>query len=559
MGRAIGPLTLTFMGATLGCMAPAGASLLPLQSTAGEPARAVAGATHPSALAAVRLRDMLQQAHDNRDGTRLLARKLSVEAALLPAFIVQDLAHGCASQDLARSMAHTYGPPDAAWQAGTAWSAVPFRHAPPIEPGWACPSGMAWRVRATTERLCCAGPEPAVAIDWVIESDGLLTTATAERFEPALMPAELDFPLLPWGLSLQWDRTSGQALDHSGRSHSETWPASAPILANPDDMFDTFDAIRVQQWLSRRASPASRTQRCPEPPAHADNLARRPCTLPINLDRGPLRWHDPTAYTLTQHGSLHERVESFRPVRLIPNIPRLRAIIEWRSWPTDDVDGAASCQANGPIERPCRAPSRIRIVSDGREQAIITFGRFELVQRGAPIERSTHEPPWIAVRQAIEARDAVTLIALVLGSQDGLGTMQARARMGLELAIQALDAAIEAGWTTDALRQVAPELVERCLDRLSPGELMWLTLDATVASRGTIAVLAATRLSRHDQAGTDERAWASMALPSLWAWLHEPPLDESPLGARRQMCDRALRPILLGDPDATIIGKGSSP
>jgi hypothetical protein len=123
--------------------------------------------------------------------------------------------------------------------------------------------------------------------------------------------------------------------------------------------------------------------------------------------------------------------------------------------------------------------------------------------------------------------------------------------MGIEQALQALDAAIESGWTLDALRTVAPELIDRCLSRLTPTELTQLTLDATLASRGTIAVLAAARLAQHEHAGADERAWATMALPSLWAWLHAPPVDDSPLGARRLTCDRALRPILLSEQHRT--------
>ncbi|MBU6210453.1 MAG: hypothetical protein KGR22_11140, partial [Planctomycetes bacterium] len=209
---------------------------------------ALGGESNATSIAAERLRDMLQRAHEERDGARLVARKLSVESALLPAFIVQDLAHGCANQDMASSMSYTYGAADAERCASWVWPMGVAGPAAPIEPGWTCPAGMAWRVRATTERLVCAGPEPAVAIDWIIESDGTSTSAIAERFEPALMPAELDFPLLPWGLSLRWDHDRGHALDHSGQSHTERWLAAAPVLANPDDMFDTFDAVRVHQW-----------------------------------------------------------------------------------------------------------------------------------------------------------------------------------------------------------------------------------------------------------------------------------------------------------------------
>jgi NitT/TauT family transport system permease protein len=78
------------------------------------------------------------------------------------------------------------------------------------------------------------------------------------------------------------------------------------VLANPDDMFDTFDALRVQQWLSRWR-PAGRTE-----------LALLgPCVQTIKLDHGPLRWHDPSAFTLTRHGSRRDRSERFRPVRLL--------------------------------------------------------------------------------------------------------------------------------------------------------------------------------------------------------------------------------------------------
>jgi len=497
---------------------------------------ALGGESLPASLAAERLRDMLQRAHEERDGVRLVARKLSVESALLPAFIVQDLAHGCASQDLARSMSYTYDAADVVQCAGWFWPMGVSSPTATIEPGWICPAGMAWRVRATTERLVCAGPEPAVAIDWIIESDGRSTSAIAERFEPALMPAELDFPLVPWGLSLRWDRARGYALDHSGQSHTESWLATAPILANPDDMFDTFDALRVQHWLSCWPPRASLRSLGREPFPGIGDLAQAPVPQTINLDHGPLHWHDPTAFTLVHHGSMQDRAESFRPLRLIPNIRGLRAIIEWAPWPIDPLSTT---------DRPSRVPHCIRIVSDEREQAIITFGRFELVPRGSSIDHEAPEPPWHAVRQAIEARDAVALTALVLHAQDGLGTVRARARMGIEQAMQAVDAAIEAGWSLELLRTVAPDLLERCMNRLAPAELMWLTLDATMASRGTLAVLAATRLSRHEQASADERAWATMALPSLWAWLHEPPADDSPLGARRLACDRALRPILI--------------
>jgi hypothetical protein len=490
------------------------------------------GDPNPSDLAADRLRDMLQRAHEERDGARLVARKLSVESALLPAFIVQDLAHGCASQDVARSLSYTYGGPDDRRLGSLSGILDSFGPRAPMEPGWDCPPGMAWRVRATTERTCSAGPEPAVAIDWVIESDGRSTTAIAERFEPALMPAELDFPLLPWGLVLRWDGAGGHALDRSGQSHAESWVATAPVLANPDDMFDTFDALRVQQWLSRWR-PAGRTE-----------LALLgPCVQTIELDHGPLRWHDPSAFTLTRHGSRRDRSERFRPVRLLPNVPGLRAIIEWRSCPADP---------------PSRVPSRVRLISNEGEQAIITFGRFELVPQGSTVDHPIPEPPWSAVRQALAARDHITLTALVLHAQDGLGMVQARARMGIELAIQALDAAIEEGWTLEHLRRMAPELLDRCLSRLTPPELTRLTLDATVASRGTLAVLAATRLLQHGAASAEERAWATMALPSLWAWLHEPPADDSPLAARRLACDRALRPIMLGEPSGLALGSGGS-
>ena len=67
---------------------------------------ALGGESNATSIAAERLRDMLQRAHDERDGARLVARKLSVESALLPAFIVQDLAHGCANQDMAISMSY---------------------------------------------------------------------------------------------------------------------------------------------------------------------------------------------------------------------------------------------------------------------------------------------------------------------------------------------------------------------------------------------------------------------------------------------------------------------
>lgn len=499
---------------------------------------ALGGESNATSIAAERLRDMLQRAHEERDGARLVARKLSVESALLPAFIVQDLAHGCASQDMARSMSYTYGSADDLQHAAIIRPPGAFWPGASHEPGWTCPPGMAWLVRATTERLCCAGPEPAVAIDWLIESDGTSTTAIAERFEPALMPAELDFPLLPWGLSLHWDHERGHALDHSGQSHTERWLAAAPALANPDDMFDTFDAVRVHQWLSHQLWPApSRALHQGHSPRHGE-LGHRPGVHTIALDHGPLRWHDPHAYTLMHHGSSQDRAEPFRPVRLIPNITGLRAIIEWAPWPIDPSSST---------DRPTRVPHRIRIVSDEREQAIITFGRFELVQRGATTAYAAHDPPWVALRQAIDDRDAITFTALVLRAQDGLGTVQSRARMGIEQAIQALDAAIDAGWSLALLRTVAPELLERCMSRLTPAELVWLTLDATTASRGTLAVLAATRLSQHAQASPDERTWASVALPSLWAWLHEPPADDSPMGARRLACDRALRPILLGE------------
>jgi hypothetical protein len=314
-------------------------------------------------------------------------------------------------------------------------------------------------------------------------------------------------------------------------------------------MFDTFDAMRVQHWLSRwppRASPES-WGRGPFP--GIGDLAQAPGPQTIDLDHGPMRWHDANAYTLLHHGSLQDRAEPFRPVRLIPNIRGLRAIVEWAPWPIDP---------SSTTERPTRAPHRIRIVSDEREQAIITFGRFELVPRGATTARAEHDPPWVALRQAIDDRDAITFMALVLRAQDGLGTVQARARMGIEQAIQALDAAVDAGWSLELLRTVAPDLLERCMSRLAPAELMWLTLDATMASRGALAVLAATRLSQHAQASADERAWATMALPSLWAWLHEPPADDSPLGSRRLACDRALRPILLGELSALTAHDGGA-
>ncbi len=540
---------------------------------------ALGGEPNPTSIAAERLRDMLQRAHEERDGARLVARKLSVESALLPAFIVQDLAHGCASEDVARSMSYTYGAADALhpatfdWPSGACWPGAP------IESGWTCPPGMAWRVRATTERLRCAGPEPAVAIDWLIESDGRSTTAIAERFEPALMPAELDFPLLPWGLFLQWDRERGYALDHSGQSHTERWLTAAPVLANPDDMFDTFDAVRVQQWLSHWRWTASGGALHHGPCPRSGELSHRPGIHTIALDHGPLRWHDPHAYTLMHHGSSQDRAEPFRPVRSIPNITGLRAILEWAPWRNDPtVNGQtaaldhpaptgaasprgdlASIDAVAQADRPSRVPHRIQIVSDDGEQALITFGRFELVQRGATTARSEQEPPWVALRQAIDDGDATTLMGLVLRAQDGLGTVQARARMGIEQATQALDAAIDAGWTLEVLRPVALELFDRCLSRLTPAELMQLTLDATTASRGTLAVLAATRLSQHAQASPDERAWATLALPALWAWLHAPPTDDSPMGARRLACDRTLRPILLGEQHALAGPVGGAP
>lgn len=520
---------------------------------------AFGGESFPASLAAERLRDMLQRAHEERDGTRLVARKLSVESALLPAFIVQDLAHGCASQDMARSMSYTYGAADAGRCAGWFWPMGASSPTATIEPGWTCPAGMVWRVRATTERLVCAGPEPAVAIDWIIESDGTSTSAIAERFEPALMPAELDFPLVPWGLALHWDRERGHALDHSGQSHTEPWLAAPPILANPDDMFDTFDAMRVQQWLSRWPPRASLGSAGRRPFPSIGDLAQAPRSQTIDLDHGPMHWHDPTAFTLVHHGSRQDHAESFRPVRLIPNIRGLRAIVEWRSTPTDHVDPMASVDADAPLPRPSRMPHRVRIVGDGQDQAVITFGRFELVRRASTIDHIAHEPPWLALRQAIDARDAVAVTALVLRAQDGLGTVQARARMGIELATQALDAAVEAGWTNELLRPMAPELIDRCLSRLLPAELTQLTLDATLASRGTLAVLAATRLSQHAQSNADERAWATMALPSLWAWLHEPPADDSPMGARRLSCDRALRPLLLGEQHALAQHDGGAP
>ncbi|MDI9411427.1 MAG: hypothetical protein QM519_07820 [Bacteroidia bacterium] len=503
----------------------------------------------PASLAAERLRDMLQRAHEERDGARLVARKLSVESALLPAFIVQDLAHGCASQDMARSMSYTYGAADAKRCAGWFWPMGVSSPTATIEPGWTCPAGMVWRVRATTERLVCAGPEPAVAIDWIIESDGTSTSAIAERFEPALMPAELDFPLVPWGLGLHWDCERGHALDRSGQSHTEPWLAAPPILANPDDMFDTFDAMRVQHWLSRWPPRDSLGSLGRGPFLGIGDLAQASGPQTIDLDHGPMHWHDPTAFKLVHHGSLQDRSELFRPARLIPNIRGLRAIIEWAPWPIDP---------SSTTERPTRAPHRIRIVSDEREQAIITFGRFELVPRGATTARAEHDPPWVALRQAIDDRDAITFMAIVLRAQDGLGTVQARARMGIEQAIQALDAAVDAGWSLELLRTVAPDLLDRCMSRLAPAELLWLTLDATMASRGTLAMLAATRLSQHAQASADERAWATMALPSLWAWLHEPPADDSPLGARRLSCDRALRPILLGELPALTAHDGGA-
>lgn len=506
---------------------------------------------HPSTLAADHLRLMLQGAHDARDGARLMARKLSVESALLPAFIVQELAHGCAANDLAASLAFTYrGPLPSAERSARSGPTM-------VEPGWGCPPGMAWRVRATTERLCSAGPEPAVAIDWLIETDGLATTAIAERFEPAIMPAELDFPLLPWNLELRWDQWIGRAIDHSGRSHAERWVDAQPILANPDDMVDTFDAIRVHQWLARLGhglepswQPSGATPNawwapdCPGPVQRSMCRSPQPSfTHVISLDRGPCRWHDPNAYTLTNHGPSSDRAERFRPVRLIPSIAGLRAIIEWRCWTPD----AAGLDDQHAANRPTRMPSRIVLIDRERTHAIITFGRFALVRRGE-LERTPADPPWIAVRDALEHRDATTLAGLVLRSQDGLGTVQARARMGVELALQAFDAAVDAGWTMNLLRSIAPELLDRCLDRLTPTELVSLTLDATAASRGSVAILCATRLAVHPAATADERAWASLALPSLWAWLQNPPADDSPMGARRLACDRALRPILLGEP-----------
>jgi hypothetical protein len=505
-------------------------------------------ATDPSSLAAERLRDMLNRAHHDRDAARLVARKLSVESALLPAFIVQDLAHGCASRDLAASLAYGFGAAASVGDgSGRAPGAPPTLGTHAVEPGWTCPPGMAWRVRATTERLCSAGPEPAVAIDWIIESDGMATWAFAAAFEPSLMPAELDFPLLPWGLELRWDATAGHAIDQSGRSHSERWLHDAPILANPDDMVDAFDAIRVHQWL------APRMVSMPDPIAAGATPAwsgQPRAVESIHLDRGPLAWHDPTAFTLVRHAPDGDRQESFRPCRLIPNVHGLRAVMEWRAWAPSD--------ASPPIGSPSRAPRRIVLMGDGVEQAIITFGSFELVQRGLHA-RVEVDPPWSGVRELLDRHDAPGLHHLVLSAQDGLGLVSSRHRMGIELALQALDAAVEAGWSLGDLRTMAADVLHRCLDRMRPAELVQLVLDAVRANRGVLALLAAEQLSMHRLAGADERAWASMAMPSLWAWLHDPPADDSPMAHRRLVADRALRPILIGERDGVLASTGGRP
>ena len=106
---------------------------------------------------------------------------------------------------------------------------------------------------------------------------------------------------------------------------------------------------------------------------------------------------------------------------------------------------------------------------------------------------------------------------------------------------------------------MAADVLHRCLDRMRPAELVQLVLDAVRANRGVLALLAAERLSMHRLAGADERAWASMAMPSLWAWLHDPPADDSPMAHRRLVADRALRPILIGERDGVLASTGGRP
>ncbi len=489
-----------------------------------------------------RLEQLLQAQHQSRRGGRLVQRKLSVDLSLLPGFILQDLAHGRARSSVGAALGYSYG----------ASAPLPTPSADEsvcADDGWRCEPGETWRVMAVTERTQHVGADAAVAIDWLVQANAESVHMYAQRFEPALMPSELDAPLLPWALHLHWDMTGARAIDRTGAEHAEVWGSIAPVLRNPEDLYDHFDSMRVQAWMLREHGLLPRSGRAAVtlPPVNArDDRTERVFTDTL------WPWEDPNAFTIAERVAGQTRTRAFRPVRTIPSPSALTLRVQWRTPdsdldqlliapPPDDIPGAAGAARRAPQW----LPSTVQVWSAGVLQGAISFGGFERVRSNEPWS-APESPPWDRSREFLNTHDHVGLLAHTIACQDRLAPLSRRWRIALDQALQAVDACVESQWTIDELRSIAVDGVGRAVSQLRPDELVDLTYDAVRAGRYAVAMHALDTLRTHPDALAEHRTLSELAIPSLWHWMSEPPLDPSPLSDRRWASDRALRRVLIG-------------
>jgi hypothetical protein len=240
---------------------------------------------------AQRLRDQLDALEGAQDYAPLLARKTTLECALLPMHLLRDaalLVHAPEVQapDLFHALRVEYrdGPVRARWS-DAAGAALVRRALAAWAPQAQEARVVSARVR-TASQAWVEGDAPPL-LQWTLcarwEASGPRIHARCWWHEPATIRDAIDFPLSPEGFDLWWNPDGARILDDRGAEHAEAWGAAAPVFANPPELFALLDGLRavraadaaVRSGPEAADAPAPGVPGAPETPggAHASGVS----------------------------------------------------------------------------------------------------------------------------------------------------------------------------------------------------------------------------------------------------------------------------------------------
>lgn len=191
---------------------------------------------------------------------RLLARRFTIETFLMAGLSPQQLAFG-ATPDVAPLWRHAFdGSPAgliASNESARRW--IPARGQ---GTGSAAREAITGRFVFSSHRTI-GGDDPVVIGGLVLARADRVTLA-ATWCEPCLAPDAVDFPIMPEGFLLEWDRHTRrvEVLWPKRDRHAEIAPGlddAPPRLDQPGDLYDLFDGLRPLPWTvaPARETPAS--------------------------------------------------------------------------------------------------------------------------------------------------------------------------------------------------------------------------------------------------------------------------------------------------------------